>query len=118
VILPLLLLLILPVLAQAQFNYTVENGTVTITKYTGPGGDVVIPDTINGLPVTSIGELAFLECTSLTSVVDPRQRHQHRGEAFSYCTGLTSIVPDSVTSPSAQRHQRRASACVLSAAPA
>ncbi|MCZ7635767.1 MAG: leucine-rich repeat domain-containing protein [Verrucomicrobia bacterium] len=30
---------------------------------------------------------------------DPRQRHQHRGNAFFGCTGLTSItIPDSVTS--------------------
>jgi hypothetical protein len=43
-----LLLLILPVLVQAQFNYTVENGTVTITKYTGPGGDVIIPSPSSG----------------------------------------------------------------------
>jgi hypothetical protein len=28
--------------------------TITITGYTGPGGDLAIPSTINGLPVTSI----------------------------------------------------------------
>ena len=34
---------------------TTNNGTITITGYTGPGGAVTIPGTINGLPVTSIG---------------------------------------------------------------
>ncbi len=38
-----------------DFDYTIENGEVTITGYTGPGGDVVIPAMIQGLPVTTIG---------------------------------------------------------------
>src|SRR5262245_32434219 len=42
----LLLLLTLPAAVQAQFNYTTNDGTITITGYTGPGGAVVIPDTI------------------------------------------------------------------------
>ena len=54
-LLPLLLLLTLPAVVQAQFNYTTNNGTITITGYTGPGGAVAIPDTIDGLPVTRIG---------------------------------------------------------------
>src|SRR5439155_22883565 len=36
--------------AYAQFTYTVTNGTITITGYTGCGAVGVIPDTINGLP--------------------------------------------------------------------
>ena len=55
----LLLLLALPAVVQAQFTYTTTNGTITITGYTGPGGWVTIPSTINGLPVTSIGDYAF-----------------------------------------------------------
>jgi hypothetical protein len=62
------LLLTLPAVVQAQFTYTINNGTITITGYTGPGGAVTIPDTINGSPVTSIGYEAFLDCHSLTSV--------------------------------------------------
>src|ERR1039457_5758047 len=41
--------------SPTEFNYTTNYGTVTITRYTGPGGDVTIPETINGLPVTAIG---------------------------------------------------------------
>jgi hypothetical protein len=42
---------------QAQdYAYTTNNGTITITKYIGPGGDVTIPSRINGLPVTSIAQ--------------------------------------------------------------
>ena len=53
-----LLLLLLPTVTQAQdFTYTTNNGTITITGYIGPGGVVTIPETINDLPVTSIGVL-------------------------------------------------------------
>ena len=53
----------------AQAAYTVTNGAIIITAYTGLGGDVTIPDTITGLPVTSIGDEAFASCTNLASVV-------------------------------------------------
>ena len=68
-LLPLLLLLTLPAVVQAEdYTYWSDGGAITITRYTGPGGAVTIPSTINGLPVTSIGWGAFSECTSLTRV--------------------------------------------------
>jgi hypothetical protein len=70
-LLPLLLLLTLPAAVQAQFTFTTNNGALTITKYTGPGGNVVIPDMTNGLPVTSIGQRAFLYSFDLTSLTIP-----------------------------------------------
>jgi len=61
-------------------------------------GDVVIPSTYNGLPVTSIGIFAFDECASLTSVTIPNSVTSIQSYAFKDCSGLTSIViPDSVT---------------------
>ncbi len=65
------MLLALPAVTQAQFNYVVnDDDTITITGYTGPGGDVTIPATINGLPVTGIGNEAF-DISGLTSVTIP-----------------------------------------------
>ena len=69
-ILPLLMLM-LPAAVQAQFNYTTNDGTITITKYTGSGGAVDIPRETNGLPVTGIGYRAFAQCTNVTSVTIP-----------------------------------------------
>jgi BspA type Leucine rich repeat region (6 copies) len=64
-------LLMLPAVAQAQFTFTTNNGAITITGYTGPGGAVTIPSTTNGMSVTSIGNSAFNQCNSLTSVTIP-----------------------------------------------
>jgi hypothetical protein len=65
----LMLLLALPAAVQAiDYTYTTNNGMITITGYIGPGGAATIPDTIAGLPVTSIGGFAFQFCTSLTAI--------------------------------------------------
>jgi hypothetical protein len=93
------LLLTLPFLAQAQFEYSLENGAVWITGYTGPGGAVTIPDTIDGLPVIAIGWLAFSENTSWTSVVIPEGVTFIDSGAFENCANLTNVlIPGSITS--------------------
>ncbi len=54
---------------------------------------VTIPDS-----VTSIGGAAFLDCTSLTSVTIPNGVTSIEEHTFDYCTSLTSVtIPDSVT---------------------
>jgi hypothetical protein len=95
----LLLFLTVTTAVQAQYTYTINNGQITITGYTGPGGAVTIPSTINGWPVTSIGVFAFQDKTSLTSVIIPDSVTSIGNWAFQACTSLTSvIIPDSVTS--------------------
>ena len=44
--------------------------TVELTGYDGgqPNGNLIIPATVNGYSVTSIGDKAFYGCTSLTSI--------------------------------------------------
>ena len=57
-------------------------------------GTVVIPNS-----VTSIGERAFYDCSSLTSITIPGSVTSIGERTFFDCTGLTSItIPDGVTS--------------------
>ena len=65
-----------------------------LTKYNGPGGSVVIPGS-----VTSIGNEAFKDCTSLKSVTIPSSVTSIGNSAFRMCESLTSVtISSSVTS--------------------
>jgi formylglycine-generating enzyme required for sulfatase activity len=83
---------------QAQYKYITQNGQITITGYTGSGDAVIIPDTINDLPVTGIGAYAFYDCTSLTSMTIGNNVTSVGDAAFIYCDRLTQVtIPNSVT---------------------
>jgi hypothetical protein len=98
-ILPLLLMLALPAVVRAQFDYAVTNGTITITAYTGSGGAVTIPSVVAGLPVTSVGDGAFFSLNNLTSVTIPNGVTNIGDMAFAYCPSLAGVtIPASVTS--------------------
>ena len=86
---PLLLLLLVPGTAGAQFNFTTNKGAITITGYSGPGGALVVPNDINGLPVTCIARASFYDLTSLTSVTIPDTVTNIADYAFGYCYELT-----------------------------
>ena len=81
-------------------SYSITDDEVTITRCdTSASGSVTIPATIEGLPVTTIGEKAFDKCSSITSVTIPDTVTSLYNFAFRGCTNLISIeIPDSVTS--------------------
>ncbi len=83
-----------------DYEYSVlDDGTVSITGYTGSATTLEIPAEIDGKSVTSIGLGAFANCNDLTSVNIPDGVTSIHDNAFSACPGLTSItIPDSVTS--------------------
>ena len=61
-------------------------------------GELVIPATYNGLPVTIIGAYSFNNCTSLTIMTIGNSVTTIGEYAFSYCTSLTNVtIGDSVT---------------------
>lgn len=66
--------------------------TVTITKYTGTESTVILPSTINSWPVTKIGEDAFQDNTTITSVTIPASVTEIGANAFAGCTNLTSVT--------------------------
>jgi hypothetical protein len=90
-------LLALPIAAQAQFQYTIADGQVTITKYTGSGGNVTIPSTINDDSVTAIGTNAFEGNGFVTGVTIPDSVTTIGDSAFAGCALTTLAIPDSVT---------------------
>jgi len=111
---------------SGDWTYTVSNNQATITGYTGAGGAVTIPTSVNGLPVvkvgndyppvfgwynqsvtsitmphgvTSIGDHAFAACKNLNTIFLPDSLASIGNYAFSDCSSLTSLtIPNSVTS--------------------
>src|SRR5689334_1017416 len=85
--------------AVAQVNYAVSGNTAYVARSPNAAGDIVIASTFNGYPVTSIGIMAFTNCTSLTSVTIPNGVTNFGAYAFTRCISLTNMtVPNSVTS--------------------
>ena len=83
-----------------DLTYHISNGKVTITGCNSDAsGKLIIPDTIEGYPVTTIRYHAFKDCTSLTSVTIGNSVTSIGDWAFCRCEKLTSVTfPNSLTS--------------------
>lgn len=78
----------------SDFAYAAADGEVTITDYIGTSEHVLIPDTIDGLPVTALGHRAFYEKT-VTTVVVPDSVTEIGAACFSGDNYLVSLkLPD------------------------
>jgi hypothetical protein len=89
------LLWAVPLVARAQLTFTTNGGSITITGYTGPRGEVAIPGSTNGYPVTSIGASA-LSSAIITGVALPNSITNIGADAF-YISEITNIfIPSGV----------------------
>ena len=79
-----------PIEDEVLFEYTKENGGVTITKYIGKQTSITIPNKIEQLPVLKIGENAFAD-TNIKSVTLPSSCEEIDWFAFYGCYALTTI---------------------------
>ena len=80
-----------------DFEYTVYNGTIAITRYTGSAESVEVPSKINGKMVTDIRYGAFAKCLKLKNVVLNKGIETIGFRAFKECINLENVtIPDSV----------------------
>ena len=107
-----LLLAILPMVASSDpveidgiyYNLITKAKQAEVTSNPNYySGEVVIPSSVTyndvEYSVTSIGERAFYQCGSLTSITIPNSVTSIGSGAFGHCSNLTSItIPNSVTS--------------------
>ena len=75
-----------------DFRYVVEDGEVIITEYTGSETDLIIPASIDDMPVVTIYCGAFLHCDSIKSVVIPDSVIRIDGLAFNQCENLERVT--------------------------
>ena len=94
-------------------DFVIENGV--LKKYTGEGGDVVIPEGVKEIgeqafiwskskkiivppSVTKIGETAFMFCENLEDIVLPESIVEIGNNAFNMCKNLQSVsLPKNIT---------------------
>ena len=82
-----------------NYTYLIENGEAYISNVNqNIQGDIIIPSTLGGYPVTSIGDWSFDQCDRLVSVTIPDGVKTIGEYAFGGCDNLVSVsIPDSVT---------------------
>lgn len=80
-----------------EFNYEIYDSYIKVTKYLSEDVEAVIPEEIDGKPVTVIGSFCFYQTAEIISVEIPETVTTIESQAFYCATKLTSVeVPDSV----------------------
>lgn len=98
VVLSILTIIPVPALAETEsgdYRYELlEGNSIEITGYIGSDASIVIPSTIDGYTVKKIGNNAFNNCTSITSVKIPGIVEYISPMSFLYCYNLQEFVVD------------------------
>lgn len=78
--------------AFADATYTVSAaGALKVNKDVKLSGEVVIPDTVDGVTVTSLDSFAFNNQNDVTSIVMPDTIQSMGGSAINFLNGVTSV---------------------------
>ncbi len=67
-----------------------QDGTLSVNSYSGSAEEIVIPDEINGIPVTSINPFVFFMCNTLQNVTVGKNV-ETIGQAAFYDSSLTNV---------------------------
>lgn len=82
----------------SEFLYASNGKEVRINAYVGTSTEVVIPEEIDGLPVTMLHESAFAENETITSVYIPDSITVIPEDAFYHCEKLKHVrLPQTLT---------------------
>jgi hypothetical protein len=81
-----------PTKEYVRFYYTIILDKVTILGASPGAKEVVIPCTIDGFPVVSIGTNAFYNDSNLTKVTIPNSVTTIESSAFEGCLSLTDVI--------------------------
>ncbi len=83
---------------SGDFKFNVGSSSATLVEYTGKDEQVEIPSSVNKVNVTAIGNEAFWQNKTLTSVTIPSTVTSIGDAAFNECTALSEvIIPSKVT---------------------
>ena len=74
-----------------DFEIIKKHGKVHIKKYVGSGGKVVIPSSIDGMPVTKLETMSFSH-TNITEIVVPSSVKYIKSNSFLCCKELKKIT--------------------------
>ena len=77
---------------DGDYTYSIDANYANITGYVGTGGAIEIPSELDGYETVAIGDYAFFQITSLTSVIIPNSITYIGEGAFDQCANLTSMT--------------------------
>ena len=89
---------------EEAYVYEVQkDGTIAILEYVAKDKEVIIPDSINGRTVSSIGTGAFIDCNWIEKVEIPDSVEKICTSAFTRCSNLKSVrLSDNIESIGAE----------------
>ena len=74
-----------------RMQYTIDDGAAVITGYKDNGGVVIIPNTLDGMPVKRIAPGAFADCSRITGLILTGNVTEIGDGAFSECSSLSVV---------------------------
>lgn len=77
---------------SSQYAYVVIGGVYPMGASDHQQGDVVIPETLEGLPVRKIADGAFVAQSAMKSITLPANLREIGDRAFAWCTSLTNVT--------------------------
>ena len=82
--------------AEKEYYYTPYEDGIEITNYNGNQPQVIVPDTIDGHPVRSIGEGAFIKLKNIEEIILPNGLLHIRKKAFRGSSVRHISIPNTV----------------------